>query len=106
MHEQSSRFFGAPQTQEQVLEGYKAITKKKGDYPRHLRVKVNTVGLRSCRYWDKDKKRMKALEDHADILLTARVVLRSVWTSGDTWGIVADATDLMLQDEIVVDCPF
>ncbi len=106
VQEQSGRFFGQPQTPEQVLEAYKPVTKKTGDYPRHLRVKLNTTGLQAARYWDQAKKRISALEDHAGLLFTAKVVIRALWFSDDAWGLVVEATDLMLQEEIAVECPF
>ena len=104
--EQSSRFFGQPQSPEQIADAYKAITKKNGDYPRHLKVKVQTAGISSVRYWDKDRKRISAPVDHTGLLFTAKVVLRSLWFAEDAWGTVAEATDLMLQDEVTTECPF
>ena len=85
---------------------YKPVTKKTGDYPRHLRVKVNTTGLQAARYWDQAKKRISALEDHAGLLFTAKVAIRALWFADDAWGLVVEATDLMLQEEISVECPF
>ena len=104
--EQSSRFFGQPQSPEQIADAYKAITKKNGDYPRHLKCKVQTAGISSVRYWDKDRKRISAPVDHTGLLFTAKVLLRSLWFAEDAWGIVAEATDLMLQDEVTTECPF
>ena len=106
VQEQISRFFASPQTAEQVSDAYKLITKKNADYPRHLKVKVNTTGLQSVRYWDADKQRIDALETHAGVLFTAKVLLRSLWFADDAWGLVCDATDLMLQGEVAAECPF
>jgi len=106
VQEQSGRFFGSAQTPEQVSEAYKAVTKKNADYPRHLKVKVNTTGIQAVRYWDKEKKRVNPPEDHTGVLFTAKVVLRSLWFAEDAWGLVADASDLMLQEEVTAECPF
>jgi len=106
VQEQSGRFFGQPQTAEHVTDAYKAVTKKNGEYPRHLKVKVQTTGVSSARYWNKDRKRISAPADHAGLLFTAKVVLRALWFAEDAWGLVAEATDLMLQDEVSAECPF
>ena len=67
---------------------------------------MNTVGLQSVRYWDKDKKRLAAPESHVGLLFTAKVVLRALWFAEDAWGLVADVTDLMLEEESSAECPF
>jgi hypothetical protein len=104
--QQAARFFETPLTPEQVEEMYSPVSKKSNDYPRNLRCKVNTNGMTATRYWATDKTRMKAPETHANTRWTARVVLNGIWFSGDKWGLVIDATDLMLAEEVVVDCPF
>ena len=71
-----------------------------------MKVKVQTAGISSVRYWDKDRKRISAPVDHTGLLFTAKVVLRSLWFAEDAWGTVAEATDLMLQDEVTTECPF
>ena len=106
VQEQSGRFFGQPQTAEQVSDSFKVVSKKNGEFPRHLKVKVQTSGIASARYWDKDKKRISAPEGHIGLLFTAKVVLRALWFAEDAWGLVAEATDLMIQEEVNVECPF
>ena len=111
--EQSDKFFGGASSQgdkvigsaEDIAESYKFITKKNGEYPRHLRVKIQTAGAYTVRYWNKDKKLVSALEDHTGMRFTAKVVLRSLWFSDEAWGLCAEATDLMMQDEVAA-CPF
>ncbi len=82
------------------------VTKKNAEYPRHLRVKVNTTGLQSVHYWDKDKKRVNPPQDHTGLLFTAKVWLRSLWFAEDAWGLVADSSDLMILEEVTSECPF
>ena len=106
VQEQSGRFFGGPQSAEHISERYKAISKKNDAYPRHIRVKVNTTGISASRYWDKDKQRIVAPVDHTGLLLTTKIILRALWFAEDAWGLVCDATDLMLQDDVSVECPF
>ena len=106
VQEQSARFFGQPLTAEQVSDCYKAVSKKNGEFPRHLKVKVQTSGISSARYWDKDKKRIGLPEGHIGLLFTVKVMLRALWFADDAWGLVAEAQDLMLQDEANAECPF
>ena len=106
VQERSHEFLGSWQSPEHIAESYKAITKKNGEYPRHLRVKVQTSGTSAVRYWDKDKKRVSTPEDHTGMYFNAQVVLRSLWFADDAWGLVAEAPDLMIQDEVAVACPF
>ncbi len=103
---ESPRFLGSAFTFEQVSEAYKPVTKKTGDYPRNLRVKVNTLGLQATRYWDAAKNRVKAPEQHAGLIFSARVTLRSLWFANDTWGLVAECTDLKVVEEAAAECPF
>ena len=106
VEEQSARFFASPQTPGQVSDAYRPVTKKNAEYPRHLRIKVNTAGFQSTRYWDKDKKRMNPPQDHTGLMFNAKVWLRSLWFAEDVWGLVADASDLMILEEVTSECPF
>ena len=106
VQERSAEFLGSPQSPEHIAELFKPITKKSGEYPRHLRVKVQTSGAYAVRYWDKDKKLCSAPNDHSGMHFTAKVILRSLWFSDDAWGLCAECTDLMIQDQVIVACPF
>jgi hypothetical protein len=106
VQKEAPRFLGSALTFEQVSEAYKPVTKKTGEYPRNLRVKVNTMGLQATRYWDIAKNRVKPPETHAGMLFSARVTLRSLWFANDTWGLVAECTDLMATEEEAAECPF
>ena len=104
--EKSMQFCGAPQTVADLTIDYKPITKQNGDYPRHLKVKLNTTGAYAARYWDDGKARVSAPASHAGQVFDVKVVIRSVWFLDDAWGLVCDATDFLLQEQMEVDCPF
>ena len=104
---ESVRFFGRKLSEEDVLTMYKSITKKTGEYPRQLRVKINTTGFHSIRYWDAGRARIDAPEIHAGKVYNAKVALRALWVAPEAWGLVCDATDLQEQeDRATFECPF
>ena len=106
MVEKSSDFFGRAMSEEELAEWYKPITKKVEEYPRNLRVKMNTQGQYRTRYWGADKQSMQPPETHEGLSFNARVVFRGVWIGEDAFGIVCDCTDLQLADGAAAACPF
>ena len=109
LHEAASRseeFFGRPLGEEVVREMFKPISKKTGDYPRNLRVKLNTTGLYAARYWAADKTRLDPPGTLAGVALNVRVSLRALWIGDDAWGVVADCTDLQVVEHGPEECPF
>jgi hypothetical protein len=106
VHREAPRFLGSDFTFDQVAEAYKPVSKRTGDYPRNLRVKVNTRGLQATRYWDAAKNPVEAPEHHAGLIFSARVTLRSLWFVNDTWGLVAECTDLKVLEAEAAECPF
>ena len=92
--------------QEQVLERYKRITKKVGEYPRQLRTKLNTDGFYAARYWNSERQCTDPPEDHTSLAFNAVIKLRALWVSSEAWGLVCDATDLQLIEAAQVECPF
>ena len=101
----SPQLFGTKYSEDDLRTRYKSITKKTGDYPMQLRAKVNTDGFYSCRYWDKDRQRLEPPDTHAGLNCTVAIRLRGLWVSPDTFGLVADCTDLQIIDEVAA-CPF
>ena len=97
-------FFGETEEND-IIDTYKAITRKQGEYPRGLRVKMSTSGLYSTRFWDEQKMRIDPPEKFVGARVKARVLLRAIWIGEDTWGIVADCTDLQVKPCDVL-CPF
>ena len=104
--ERSQEFFGRSLPEEEVTALYKPISKKTGEYPRNLRVKVNTSGAYRTRYWAANKEEMAAPQSHAGLGFNARVAIRGLWFGEDAWGVVAECTDLQLTEEATVACPF
>ena len=102
----SATLFGEKLSEEQVIERHKPVTKKTGEYLRNLRCKVNTGGFYAVRYWDGERTRAEPPQDHTGLAYNAVVRLRSLWVSGEAWGLVCEATDLQVLAESVVDCPF
>ena len=102
----SQTLFGEKLNEEQLLERYKPIARKVGEYPRQLRAKLNTDGFYACRYWDSERKRAEPPEDHTGLAFNAVIKLRALWVSSEAWGLVCDCTDLQLLEAAQVECPF
>jgi len=102
----STDFFGRALSEEQIGAMYKPITKKNGEYPRHVRAKVNTIGGHRTRYWDASRARAEPPVSHAGMFYNARLQLRAIWIGAEAWGLVCDATDLQIQETEMADCPF
>jgi hypothetical protein len=97
--------FGCILTEDEVNDTYKPISMKKDNFPRNLRVKVNTTGSRKCRYWGIDKQRIDA-PNHDQVNFNAKVHIRALWLGPDGWGLILDAADLQVQDAPIEECPF
>ena len=99
-------YFGQEVTEDEVATLYKSFTKKVGEYPRQLNLKVNTTGFHSVRYWDTEKRSMTPPTTHSLSQFNARCSVRSLWISKDGWGCVVDGHDLQLIQQIPEECPF
>jgi len=103
----SAELFGEKQTEEALREKYKPISKKVGEYPRNLRVKLNTTGYHAVRFWDLERKRLEAPAEYSGMAFSAVVRFRALWIAADTWGLVCDATDMqVLEGPASAECPF
>ena len=103
----SQTLFGERLSEEQLLESYKSITQKTGDFPRNVRAKVNLgAGPYATRYWDMGRAAVPAPGLYAGKNYNAVLSIRSLWVSNDAWGLVCDATDLQIVESPPVDCPF
>ena len=105
IQKESAAIFGCVRSEEEVTDSYKAISMKKDNFARNLRVKVNTTGSHKCRYWGIDKQRIDP-PNHEQTTFNAKVHIRALWLGPDGWGLILDATDLQVQDAPVVECPF
>ena len=103
----SQALFGERLSEEQLIERYKSITQKTGDFPRNVRAKVNLgAGPYVTRYWDMARAAVPAPGLYAGKSYNAVLSIRSLWVSNDAWGLVCDATDLQIVESPPVDCPF
>ena len=103
----SQALFGERLSEEQLIERYKSITQKTGEFPRNVRAKVNLgAGPYATRYWDMARAAVPAPGLYAGKSYNAVLTIRSLWVSNDAWGLVCDATDLQIMESPPVDCPF
>lgn len=98
--------YGRDMQFEEFEDLYKSISQQQGNYPRHLRVKVNTGGFHACRYWDYQRQHVPAIKTHANYVFNARVQVRALWVGPEGWGLVIDATDLQAMEMPMEECPF
>ena len=106
----SLQIFGRTLGQAEVQQMYKPLSRKVGEYPRNLRVKLNTAGFYAATFWAPDKTRLihrlETPESLAGRTLNVRVALRAIWIGDDAWGVVADCTDVQLTPMAPEVCPF
>ena len=102
----SAEIFGREMPEEQVREMYKSITRKTGDYPMNVRVKLSSTGFSTTRYWSPGGVRVEPPESHECKDFNAKVVLRALWFADDAWGLVIDCTDLQEVTGDLDPCPF
>ena len=102
----SPALFGEKLSEDQLLERYKPLTKKTGEYPRQLKAKMNTNGFYAVRFWNSERIRVDAPSDCGGLLFNAVLKIRAMWVSAEAFGLVCDATDLQLLESAQVECPF
>ena len=104
----SKVLFGAQQSEDELRGKYKNITKKTEQYPRNLRVKLNTEGYYATRFWDLERQKTAAPEEYVGLMFSAVVRFRAVWVGAESWGLVCDATDLQVlgDHQPSAECPF
>ena len=66
-------------TSEQIKDAYKPTLQKKGDYPSHVRCKINVGGQAACRFWTPDGRERNPPDDWRAVELKARLLVRSMW---------------------------
>ena len=101
----SVTLFGAERSEDSLRQAYKAVTKKTAEYPRNLRVKINTAGFHATRYWDTKRDKIEAPTEFAGATFSAMIHVRGLWIGADAWGLVCDATDLQVLSASP-ECPF
>jgi hypothetical protein len=104
----SKALFGEQQSEDELRARYKYITKKTEEYPRNLRVKLNTEGYYATRFWDLERQKVAAPVEYVGLMFSAVVRFRAVWIGAESWGLVCDATDLQVLGDAQpsAECPF
>ena len=82
-------------------ENFKPFLNKKDNYAANIRVK-----LASTRYWNKQKKLIKAPEALQGSKFDAKILIKGIWRTDNCWGVSVHAVDLMIKDESIPTCPF
>ena len=100
----SAELFGTTFTEEALGDRYKAITQKKGEYPRQLRAKIVGDGFYACRYWSSTKQRIEPLTTHSGEIFNVALKIRGIWVSAENFGLVCQLTDLQTSEAAA--CPF
>ena len=101
----SDRLFKKSLNQEQIKDLYKSPITKRGDFPPHLRCKINVSGSAICRCWDSDNNRTQIPDDLKNCDLVPRIHISHMWMMQKEVGFVLNVIDLMCipKEEI---CPF
>ena len=105
---ESRDIFGRAMTAVEVADLYKSCTRKAGQYPMNLRVKVNHTGMQSTRYWDDSGNRSGMLQTFCNRSFNVVINIRSMWFGeNDAFGLVVDATDIQtVASGDDMKCPF
>ena len=101
----SDRIFKKSLTQEQIKDLYKSPVTKRGDFPPHLRCKINVSGSAICRCWDVENNRTQLPDDLKNCDLVPRIHISHMWMMQKEVGFVLNVIDLMCipKEEL---CPF
>ena len=75
----SDRLFKKSLSQEQIKDLYKSPITKRGDFPPHLRCKINVSGSAICRCWDIDNNRTQLPDDLKNCDLVPRIHISHMW---------------------------
>ncbi len=91
--------------QEQIKDLYKSPITKRGDFPTHLRCKINVSGSSICRCWDIDNNRTQIPDDLKNCDLVPRIHISHMWMMAKEVGFVLNVIDMMCIPKEEV-CPF
>jgi len=81
---------------------FKPFLNKKDNYQANIRVKLSS----STRYWNKQKKLIKAPESVQGSTFDAKLWIKGIWRTDTCWGLSLHAVDLLFKDENIPICPF
>ena len=101
----SERLLKKPMNQEQIKQLYKSPVTQKGDFPPHLRCKINVSGNAICRAWDIDGNRTELPQDLRHCDLVPRIHISHLWIMSKEIGFVCNVIDIMCKTHPEL-CPF
>ena len=101
----SEKLFKKSLNQEQIKQLYKSPVTKRGDYPPHLRCKINVSGSVICRCWDVEGNKIQLPDDLKNCDLVPRIHISHLWMMQKEVGFVLNVIDLMADPKPDI-CPF
>ena len=107
--QQNAQHLFGEATEGEIESNYKGLVRKNGQFPANLRVKIQTRGALATRHWNADKSRAEAPPSHHGYQFQVRLLVKALWfAQNGSWGIVLEATDLMIKSEgcPTAVCPF
>ena len=104
---ESKRLFGTALSKDDVRGRFQPMLRTyEATGSQSLRVKVNMTGRSRLRIWDMTRSPIAAPPSWTQCSARCKIRLKSVWLMGkNEMGVVAEATDIML-DDAEAECPF
>ena len=104
---ESSRLFGTTLTVQEVRGKFlPTLRTHEATGSQSLRVKVNMTGRSRLRIWDMSRNPISAPPSWTQCSAKLKIKLKAIWLMGkNEMGVVAEATDVML-DDAEAECPF
>jgi len=103
--EHSERLFGKNLSHDQVKDRYNGILKETEKHQPFVKIKLGTE-KNAPNFWDTDKSKREPPEDFAKCQMTCNVRLLSFWFTQTSWGLTAQLTDALINNESQMVCPF
>ena len=104
---ESNRLFGTTLSVQEVRNRFQPMLRTyEATGSQSLRVKVNMTGRSRLRIWDMSRNPISAPPSWTQCSAKCKIRLKSIWLMGkNEMGVVAEATDVML-DDAEAECPF
>jgi hypothetical protein len=104
---ESKRLFGTALSKDDVRGRFQPMLRTyEATGSQSLRVKVNMTGRSRLRIWDMTRNPIAAPPSWTQCSARCKIRLKSIWLMGkNEMGVVAEATDIML-DDAEAECPF
>ena len=102
---ESTKVFGKSLTLEEVKARFCSSLKTSEKYPTTFKCKINLAGRGQVKLWDSDRQARKEPGCWTACTAAPRIVVKGLWVSAKEFGVLYEATDLLL-DEAPQSCPF